>query len=47
MTNLILVPVAIGLVQGGRWYVGVPLLVAAATVVVLLFSRAVAAALDG
>jgi hypothetical protein len=46
VTNLILVPVAIGLLQGGRWLVGVPLLAAAATVVVLLFAPAVSAALD-
>jgi hypothetical protein len=46
VTNLILVPVAIGLLQGSRWYVGVPLLVWAASVVVMLFSRVVAAALD-
>ncbi len=46
VTNLILPPVAIGLFQGGRWYVGAPLLAAAATVVVLLFSAGVTAALE-
>jgi hypothetical protein len=46
VTNLILVPVAVGLVQGGRWYVGVPLLAWAAAVVVLLFTRAVNDALE-
>jgi hypothetical protein len=46
VTNLILVPVAIGLLQGGRWYLGVPLLAAAAVVVVLLFSSSVNATLD-
>jgi hypothetical protein len=46
VTNLILVPVAIGLVQGDRWYLGVPLLVVAAAVVVLLFSSSVNATLE-
>lgn len=46
VTNLILVPVAIGLLQGGRWYLGVPLVAAAAAVVVLLFSSSVNAAFD-
>ncbi len=46
VVNLILVPVAIGLLQGGRWYLGVPLLVWAAAVVVLLFSAPVNLALD-
>lgn len=46
VTNLILVPVAIGLLQGGRWYAGVPLLAAAAAVVVLLFSSSVNATLE-
>lgn len=46
VTDLILLPVGFGLLQGGRWYVGVPLVAAAAMVVVLLFSRAVSAALD-
>jgi O-antigen/teichoic acid export membrane protein len=46
VTNLILVPVAVGLLQGGRWYVGVPLLAAAAAVVVLLFSSSVNTTLE-
>jgi uncharacterized membrane protein (DUF2068 family) len=46
VTNLILLPVGFGLLQGGRWYAGVPLLVAAATVVVLLFSSSVNATLE-
>jgi uncharacterized membrane protein YGL010W len=46
VTNLILVPVAVGLLQGGRWYVGLPLLAAAATVVILLFSSSVNATLE-
>jgi hypothetical protein len=46
VTNLILVPVAVGLLQGGRWYLGVPLIAAAATVVVLLFSSSVNASLE-
>ncbi len=46
VTNLILVPVAFGLLQGGRWYLGVPLIAAAATVVVLLFSSSVNASLE-
>jgi hypothetical protein len=46
VTNLILVPVAVGLLQGGRWSLGVPLIAAAATVVVLLFSSSVNATLE-
>ena len=46
VTNLILVPVAVGLLQGGRWYLGVPLIAAAVTVVVLLFSSSVNASLE-
>jgi hypothetical protein len=46
VTNLILAPVAIGLLQGGRWYLGIPVLAAAAVVVVLLFSTSVNATLD-
>jgi hypothetical protein len=46
VTNLILVPVAVGLLQGGRWLVGVPLLAVAATVVVLLFSSSVNSSLE-
>ena len=39
VTNLLVLPVAYDLVRGGRWYVGGPLLVLAAAVVVLLFVR--------
>ena len=46
VTNLILVPVSVGLLQGGRWLVGVPLLAAAAIVVILLFSSSVNATLE-
>ena len=46
VTNLLVLPVAIGLLQGGRWYVGAPLLVWALAVLGLLFSPATAAALD-
>jgi hypothetical protein len=34
--EIICVPIAITIVQGGRWYVGVPLALAAAAVVVLM-----------
>jgi len=44
--NLIGVPVAIGLLQGGRWYVGIPLLLWSVAVLVLLFSAPVNAALE-
>jgi O-antigen/teichoic acid export membrane protein len=46
VTNLLVLPVAIGLLQGGRWYVGAPLLVWALAVLGLLFAPATAAALD-
>jgi hypothetical protein len=46
VTELLVAPVALGLVQGGRWYVGLPLLVWAAAVLVLLFTPAVAASLE-
>lgn len=46
VTNLILLPVAWGLLQGGRWYVGVPLGAMAVLVVVLLFTPATGAALE-
>ncbi len=46
VTNLILVPVAWGLLQGGRWYVGVPLGALALLVIVLLFTPATGAALQ-
>jgi hypothetical protein len=46
VTNLLVLPVAVGLLQGGRWYAGVPLLVWALAVLGLLFAPATAAALD-
>jgi hypothetical protein len=46
VTNLLVVPVAIGLLQGGLWYVGAPLLLWALAVLGLLFAPATAAALD-
>ena len=46
VTNLILLPVGYGLVQGGRWYIGLPLLLLGVAVLVLLFAPATAAALD-
>jgi len=46
VTNLLLVPVAIGLLQGGVWYAGAPLLLWALAVLGLLFAPATAAALE-
>jgi O-antigen/teichoic acid export membrane protein len=46
VTNLLVLPVAVGLLQGGRWYVGLPLLVWAVAVLGLLFAPATDAALD-
>jgi hypothetical protein len=46
VTQLLVAPVALGLIQGGRWYVGLPLLGWAAAVLVLLFHPAVSAALE-
>jgi hypothetical protein len=46
VTNLLVLPVAYDLVRGGRWYVGVPLLGLALTVLVLLFVRATDEALQ-
>ena len=46
VTNLLVVPVAIGLLQGGVWYAGVPLLLWALAVLGLLFAPATAAALE-
>ena len=46
VTNLLVLPVAVGLLQGGRWYVGLPLLVWALAVLGLLFAPATSAALD-
>ena len=39
VTNLLVLPVAYDLVRGGRWYVGLPLLVLALAVIGLLFVR--------
>ena len=39
VTNLLVLPVAFDLTRGGRWYVGAPLLLLAAVVLVLLFVR--------
>ena len=46
VTNLLVLPVAVGLLQGGRWYVGLPLLVWAVAVLGLLFAPGTAADLD-
>ena len=47
VTNLIAVPVALGLVQGGRWYLGTPLAIWAVVVLVLLFLPSTDRELDG
>jgi hypothetical protein len=46
VTQLLVLPVAFGLVQGDRWYVGVPLILWALAVLVLLFTPAVAGVLE-
>jgi len=46
VSNLLVVPVAIGLLQGGLWYAGAPLLLWALAVLGLLFAPATGAALD-
>ena len=46
VTQLLVLPVAVGLVQGGRWYVGVPLIGWALGVLVLLFTPAVSDVLE-
>lgn len=46
VTNVIILPVALGLLQGGVWYVGGPLLLWALTVIGLLLSPAVRGALE-
>lgn len=46
VTQLLVLPVAVGLVQGGRWYVGVPLILWALTVLALLFTPAVGEVLE-
>jgi len=46
VVQLLVLPVAFGLLQGDRAYVGVPLVVWALAVLALLFTPAVAAALE-
>ncbi|MBA2769398.1 MAG: hypothetical protein H0U35_09785 [Sporichthyaceae bacterium] len=46
VTNLLVLPVSWGLLQGGRWYIGVPLSLWALTVLVLLFVPPTDAALQ-
>jgi hypothetical protein len=46
VTQLLALPVAVGLVQGGRWYVGVPLILWALGVLALLFMPAVGRVLE-
>ena len=46
VTNLLVPPVAVGLLQGGVWYVGLPLLLLATTILVLLFQPATSAELE-
>jgi hypothetical protein len=46
VTQLLVLPVGAGLVQGGRWYVGVPLIGWALGVLVLLFTPAVSDQLE-
>ena len=46
VTNLILLPVAYGLLQAEVWYVGIPLLLWAVAVLVLLFIPSTSAALE-
>jgi len=47
VTQLLALPVAVGLVQGGRWYVGVPLILWSLGVLALLFTPAVGEVLEG
>jgi hypothetical protein len=47
VTQLLALPVAVGLVQGGRWYVGLPLILWALGVLALLFTPAVGEVLEG
>ena len=46
VTQLLALPVAVGLVQGERWYVGVPLILWALGVLALLFTPAVGEVLE-
>jgi len=47
VTQLLALPVAVGLVQGGRWYVGLPLILWALGVLALLITPAVGEVLEG
>jgi hypothetical protein len=46
VTNLLVLPVAVDLVRGGRWYVGGPLLLLALAVLALLFAPSTDARLE-
>jgi len=46
VTQLLVLPVAAGLIQGDRWYVGAPLIVWALAVLLLLFSPSVSGYLE-
>jgi hypothetical protein len=46
VVNLLVLPVAFDLLRGGRWYVGLPLLLGALGVLGLLFAPATDAALE-
>lgn len=46
VVNLLVLPVAFDLARGGRWYVGVPLLVWAVVVLALLFAPSTDALLE-
>ena len=46
VVNLLVLPVAVDLLRGGRWYVGGPLVLYALVVLVLLFLPATEAALE-
>lgn len=46
VTQLLVLPVGAGLVQGGRWYVGMPLILWALAVLALLFTPAVGEVLE-
>lgn len=46
VVNLLVLPVAFDLVRGGRWYVGLPLVLGALAVLTLLFAPATDAALE-
>lgn len=46
VVNLLVLPVAVDLVRGGRWYVGLPLVALALGVLALLFARGTDTALE-